>query len=612
MTIDTDSVRFSRALRSAILWPVGLIFLTALLLLLLVFQLFQVIRISDHSDHVIEQASLCEKQILALQNDVRGYLLTGKSDFIHTYDDQCTAINGSLQQLKLLVQDNPPQVIRAEDMIETKTIWFEHSRNTVLQRTQGTAPDPAWTSSGEDLMEGLIAKLDRFNATEEDLRRKRLQHVQQMKAVLLYAGGGLSVLLSLTVGQLVRRDFMKLAGEHRSALDTIEQRHKALARSEADLVEQKEWFRVTLRSIGDGVIVTDEEGRIVFMNDEAERLTDWKGMDAMLKPVPQVFKIINEQTRKPVEDPVAKVFREKRVVGLSHPTVLISCLGQEWPIEDSAAPIYDVRGSLLGVVLVFHNATEMRRAQNSLKAYSVDLEKKVAERTLSLQQTVADLEAFSYTISHDLRSPLRAMQGFAEAVSEDYSAKLDDRGQNYLNRIKNAAERLDRLIQDLLAYTRLSREEAQLVPLDLDRSVRDIIEHYPNFHPPAAEITVVGTLPRIMGREAALTQVISNLLGNAVKFVPEGTVPQIKIWGEDVGGRFRLWVEDNGIGIAARDFERIFQMFIQVNEPALYGGTGVGLAIVKKAVQTMQGSVGVNSETGKGSKFWVEFNQASS
>ena len=114
-----------------------------------------------------------------------------------------------------------------------------------------------------------------------------------------------------------------------------------------------------------------------------------------------------------------------------------------------------------------------------------------------------------------------------------------------------------------------------------------------------------------MGREAALTQVISNLLGNAVKFVPAGTQPHIKLWSEVRGAKVRLWIEDNGIGIAPRDFDRIFQMFIQVNEPALYGGTGVGLAIVKKAVQTMQGAVGLESTVGQGSKFWVDLIKAS-
>ena len=603
MTIDSDAGQFSRNLRSAILWPVSVIFLTAFLLLLLVFQLFQFVKWADHSYAVIEQAMRYENQVIGLQNQVRGYFLTGDSVFIGSFDKEQQAIDGALTQLKDLVQDNPPQVVRAEEIIQAKNAWLDEVRTVIAQHPQGASSDANGVMAGKNLMDEVIRKFDAFVAVEEDLRQERQKKVRRMEQILIYAGGGLSILLAVSVGQVVRRHFIRLASDYRTALSTIERR-------QAELEEQKEWFRVTLSSIGDGVIVTDQEGRIVFMNYEAERLTEWKEVEAHLKPLPLVFKIVNEETRNPVTDPVAMVFQQRKVVGLANHTVLISSRDQEWPIEDSAAPIFNVEGKILGVVLVFHDATKARRAQNMLKAYSEDLEKKVAERTASLRQTVTEMEAFSYTISHDLRSPLRAMQGFAEAILEDYADKMDDRGKGYLERIKNAAERLDRLIQDLLAYTRLARQDAPFVALDLDKCIRDIIEHYPNLNTQAAQIEIMGTLPKVLGREAALTQVISNLLGNAAKFVATGTIPHIKVWCEDNGPRVRLRIQDNGIGIAQRDFDRIFQMFVQINEATLYGGTGIGLAIVKKAAQTMQGTIGLESEEGKGSIFWVELNKA--
>jgi signal transduction histidine kinase len=148
------------------------------------------------------------------------------------------------------------------------------------------------------------------------------------------------------------------------------------------------------------------------------------------------------------------------------------------------------------------------------------------------------------------------------------------------------------------------------VPLEADKILRDIIENYPNLHPPAAEVEVLGAIPRVLGHESSLTQVFSNLLGNAAKFVPEGTTPHIRVWAEDIKDRVRIWVQDNGIGIAPQDHERIFQMFVQVNESQLYGGTGVGLAIVKKAVEAMHGSVGLESNDKGGSRFWVELAKA--
>ena len=368
---------------------------------------------------------------------------------------------------------------------------------------------------------------------------------------------------------------------------------------------------MTLTSIGDGVIVTDPQGRVVLMNHESERLTGWTNVEALHQPLSAIFRIVDQATRVRLEDRLTQVLREKKVLGLAHNTLLQSRTGEEWPIEDTAAPICDARGNVLGVVVVFHDATEVRAAQASLQAYSAALEKKVADRTTTLQQAVSELEAFSYTVSHDLRSPLRSMQGFSEAVLEDYGDKLDEQGRSYLERIRNAGVRLDKLIQDLLAYTRISREDTPLEPFDLEVIIAGVIERDSLLNAPEAVVRIEGKLPKVLGREAALLQVLSNLLGNAAKFVPAGAPPKIRIRGEEVGSdRVRIWIEDNGIGIPERDQERIFSMFVQVNDGKVYGGTGVGLAIVKKAVQTMRGTVGVESAEGSGSRFWFELNRA--
>ena len=606
MTIDSDSLRFKQVLKSAILLPVGTILAAFLLLLILAFWLFDSVKWSDHSYQVLAQTRTCERLVIEMQNQIRGYLLTKDHSFVDSFNQDHARVDGAFNHLQDLVQDNPTQTSKAYEVIQAKNTWLAHAVTSITQPAQVASMQPEWTKSGKSMMDDVLSRFAVFTAEEERLRDIRLHNVNRMWYVLCYVGIALVLILSTTIAQVVRRYFMTLAADYGSALSAVEQRNAALVLSEASLEEQKEWFRVTLASIGDGVIVTDREGQVVFMNEESERLTGWVSVEALLKPLVTVFNIVNEETRATVENPVTKVFREKKVVGLANHTLLISKKGDEWPIEDSAAPIYDAKGALLGVVLVFHNAIEMRQAQNTLKAYSEDLEKKIEERTLTLQQTIAELETFSYTVSHDLRSPLRAMQGFADAVLEDYGSKIDEQGKNYLSRIKNAAERLDRLIQDLLSYTRFSRQDAPLSSIDLNRMIRDIIEHNPNLQPLAEQIQIEGPLPNVMGHDIALTQVLSNLLGNAVKFVPPGTVPHIRVSSETMGSRVRLWIQDNGIGISPADYERIFKIFVQVNDSQTYGGTGVGLAIVKKAVQAMQGTLGVESEAGKGSRFWVE------
>jgi PAS domain S-box-containing protein len=611
MTHDSDSKRFSRVLATAIFWPVGIILLTALLLLLFVFMLFHVVRLSDHSYDVLAETRKCENVVVSSQNNVRGYLLSGNPQFTAAFQADSVQILPASLKLAQLVRDNPEQVERAGDIIQAEKTWLVHANTMISHRSQGIAINPDWVVEGKSLLDAVTSQFNRFAAKEMDLRDARLKNVQRMKNILGYAGSALIVLLALTVAHLVRKQILVLAASYHTALETIEQRHAALVRSENDLEEQKEWLKVTLTSIGDGVIVTDPEGRVILMNHESERLTGWPLGEALHQPLTGIFKIINEENRAALEDPVGKVLKEKKVIGLANHTLLLSRSGEEWPIEDSAAPICDAQGKVLGVVMVFHDASVLRHAQNSLKAYSLDLEQKVADRTTNLQQAVSELEAFSYTVSHDLRSPLRAMQGFSEAVLEDYGDKIGTRGKDYLERISKAAQRLDRLITDLLSYTRISRGDVPMQPLDSHRLIHDIIQSYPHLNPPAAEVHVEGTLPMILGREAPLTQVLSNLLGNAVRFVGPNTLPRVRVWSEERGNRCRLWIEDNGVGISPENHERIFQMFVQVNDFETYGGTGVGLAIVKKAVETMRGSVGVESKEGSGSKFWVELNKPS-
>ncbi len=243
------------------------------------------------------------------------------------------------------------------------------------------------------------------------------------------------------------------------------------------------------------------------------------------------------------------------------------------------------------------------------------LEKTVAQRTAALHETIAELEAFSYSISHDMRAPLRAMRCFSEIVMKDCEGLLAEETLDYLRRIAAAGERMDQLIQDVLTFSRISRSDLRLEPVNLDRLVRGILECYPNVQPPHAEITVEGKLPFVTGNPAALTQCISNLLGNAVKFVAPDTKPRILIWAgpipdgdilrdDSLANFVRLYVRDNGIGIAANQFERIFGIFQQLHRG--YEGTGIGLPIVKKAAERMGGKVGLLSILGKGSTFWLD------
>jgi signal transduction histidine kinase len=249
---------------------------------------------------------------------------------------------------------------------------------------------------------------------------------------------------------------------------------------------------------------------------------------------------------------------------------------------------------------------ERARTERALRE---TLELRVAERTAKLQETINELETFSYSISHDLRAPLRAMQGFAGVLEEEHADRLDATAREYLRRIIRAGERMDSLIQDVLIYSRVARAETPLERIELTGFLAGILESYPQFGADHAVIEIVPPMAAVLGNPAALTQCVSNLVSNGIKFVAPRTKPVIRLWTEALGqGRVRLHIADNGIGISPERKDAIFEIFYQVDRAR--GGTGIGLAVVRKAVERMGGSVGVESVPGKGSTFWLELEAA--
>ena len=246
-------------------------------------------------------------------------------------------------------------------------------------------------------------------------------------------------------------------------------------------------------------------------------------------------------------------------------------------------------------------------AKDKIARHVLELEQVVKERTGELRETIRELEGFSYSVSHDMRAPLRAMQSFAHFLEDEYGSRLDAQGVDYLHRIMRSAVRLDRLIQDVLSYTSVLHSKPPMERVDLDRLVRDMIEIFPNGQPITPEIRIKGTLPQVMGNEALLGQCVSNLLTNGTKFVLPGTTPRMEVSAESMEeGSIRVCFKDNGIGIAPEDRDRIFGLFERIHPATEYEGTGIGLTIVRKATERMGGQVGLESELGRGSNFWIQ------
>jgi two-component system CheB/CheR fusion protein len=265
------------------------------------------------------------------------------------------------------------------------------------------------------------------------------------------------------------------------------------------------------------------------------------------------------------------------------------------------------------ILLCMEDVTQRRKSEDKIRQLNSTLETRVVDRTAQLASSRGEMEAFTYTVAHDLRAPLRAMHGFSHVLLEDYKGRVfDDEAQSALRRIMEASRRMDVLIQDLLAYSQLSRESIVLEPIELDPLVEGVLQDLAaESEDRKAEIRVEGPLPKIPGHTTTVTQVITNLVSNAVKFVAPGVRPKVLIRAESRGDRRRIWFEDNGIGIAPEFHSRIFRVFERLHKSEDYRGTGIGLAIVARAMGRMGGETGVESELGRGSRFWIEFPELS-
>ncbi|SPE50823.1 putative Histidine kinase [Verrucomicrobia bacterium] len=385
--------------------------------------------------------------------------------------------------------------------------------------------------------------------------------------------------------------------------DVTEQR-----KSQAAMRTSEIRYRRLFEAARDGILILDPSTRkITEANPFMSELLGYRHEELLGKELWEIGLLKDEKANQSA----FRQLQKKHFIRYEN-LPLQNKMGQHHEVE-FVSNLYDEDGRKV-IQCNIRDITERKRAEEALLAaknklgqHALELEKVVEERTSALRETIGELEGFSYSVSHDMRAPLRAMQSFAQFLVDEYGSKLDEQGVNYLLQIMRSALRLDRLIQDVLSYTRVIHAQLPTERVDLDRLVRDIIETFPNGQPIKPEIQIKGTLPEVSGNAALLAQCISNLLTNGTKFVPPGTTPRMEVSAEAVeDASFRIWFKDNGIGIAPENHERIFRLFERIHPSTEFEGTGIGLTIVRKAIQRMGAQVGFDSELGKGSNFWIQ------
>jgi PAS domain S-box-containing protein len=366
---------------------------------------------------------------------------------------------------------------------------------------------------------------------------------------------------------------------------------------EKKLKERERWFSTTLRSIGDAVIATDNNGHVTFMNPVAEVLTGWKLAEVQNKKLTEIFKIINRDTRQPVDNPVAKVLSESTTVGLANHIKLIARNGIETSIDDSASPIKDDYGALLGVILVFRDVTEREKAEKELKE---------ADRRK---------DEFLAMLAHEMRNPLAPIRNAVQIL--DLARPKDPLIEKHGKIIDRQVTHMARLLEDLLDVSRIAQGKITLKKeqFDLRTVVLQAVEiaaHTAQDRP--LEIKCVSTPPEplwIDGDYTRLEQVFGNLLNNAIKYTDRGqiivTLKREKTCNGE-GAWATVAVRDTGIGIPPKLLPGIFDLFTQVDQSLdrSRGGLGIGLTMVKRLTEMHGGWVKAYSAgSGTGSEFIV-------
>ncbi|MFW6108328.1 MAG: PAS domain S-box protein [bacterium] len=366
-------------------------------------------------------------------------------------------------------------------------------------------------------------------------------------------------------------------------------------RAERELAEREALYRGIVEDATDLICRYRQDCTLTFVNRAYSRYFDRRPEELVGA---SFLTLLPEGDREAVRRRIAALSRDHRVFSHEH-RVVGPDGGIRWHHWTNRA-VVDDEGRVVEVQAVGRDVTPLREQRQRL-------EELVSERTAELEEVNRELEAFAYSVSHDLRAPLRAIEGFSDALLDDYGDRLDEQGRDVAASIARSARKMQALIDDLLAYSRLGRTEMCLQPVSLQHVAEEsYIQLGATIGDAGAEVRIDGPLPAVVGHKATLVQAVTNLLSNAVKFVAPGETPRVRVRAERRDGAIRLWVEDQGIGIAPEDRERIFTVFERLHGDQAYGGTGVGLAIVRRGIERMGGRVGVDSEPGAGSRFWIE------
>jgi len=382
-------------------------------------------------------------------------------------------------------------------------------------------------------------------------------------------------------------------------------------RAETSLRASESKLQTIVENLAEGLAVSDMAGQLLHFNRSALDMHGYTSLDECrrhLTEFPDTFELSGmDGTPWPLDLwPLARILRGEEVRDLE---VRIRNLRAGWRrvFSYGGTLVRDDGGQPTMAVVTMSDITERKRAEEELVQLNVELEERVRQRTDQLQAANKELETFAYSVSHDLKAPLRAIDGYSRLLLEDHAAALDEEARTFLRNVRQSAQTMSELIGDLLTYSRLERRSLRSEALDVPGLVEAAVaERAVEVKTCGAEMRVEVPSLAVRADREGLSMALRNLLGNALKFSRGARPPVIEIGGRAEDGACRLWVKDNGIGFDMKFHDRIFEIFQRLERSEDYEGTGVGLALVRKAMERMGGRAWAESVPGRGATFFLE------
>jgi PAS domain S-box-containing protein len=555
---------FRRILRQALFFPIVLLLLLAGFFLQQIGQAWMTLHSMNQSERITSELSGLRSLLEDQDVGMCGFELTKDKAMLGSYNSDLAAIQTHFTNLRGLLARNPGQLKQLADLTDRYELWLGHSQK-ILNNDADTMNDPQVYQRDQQMVEQIRSHDDEMLHSEDVWRAQLPEQEPNLKHQEMVSIVSASLCIGLALALFTRQRLRKVSQSYKSALDALEDRSR-------EVLESRQWFQTTLESIGDAVIACDIDGRITFMNAIAVQLTGWTAEEALQCPLVEVFQIIHEETRASAENPVEQVLRQKKVAGLASHTLLVSRKGREFVIDDIAAPIVDAQGEMRGVVLVFRDVTEQRKAESAL----------VAGEKLAVAGRLAA------SIAHEIHNPLDSVANLLFLLRDETDP---EKRVEYLQMAQQELGRTMQISRTMLSLYREPKAPIQVDLKDLIDGVLLLLER--RIAQQQIEVKKEYLAPCVVeGFPTELRQVITNVVVNAIEAAGPNGRMRIRIKpaaAEELQSAGALIeVADSGGGVTETASEHVFQPFFTTKGEH---GTGLGLWVSMGIVQKHGGTI---------------------